>query len=186
MRNGSLFRGPGRGAELKSATAKILAPRVQIGTKPRLMATVRAAPLWHSPPPVGEERQVAELRESARHANDSLVGPGASGPRCDAELLESATAMERDFRSWEAEFRWLLAHPAVGPIAGDEVLLTLRSIAGQHAATFPLVSGDAQWLRERSMPVIARRLAPLLARGREAALDVTAVARSAAGAAARL
>jgi hypothetical protein len=104
-------------------------------------------------------------------------------PRADTsvsagELLEAALGAEHDVRRWQAEFAWLLAHPALAPVAaagGHE--LSVRNIAGQHAARFPLVSGDPEWLRNRSMPVVARRLAPLFAAGCEAALDVTSVAR---------
>lgn len=100
-------------------------------------------------------------------------------PSGDSELLEAAWATEAAAGHWRAEFEWLLRHAAVRPVAartGAEAL-TLRSIAGQHAAKFPLISGDADWLRSRSVAVIARRLAPLLAGGCEAALDLTSVAR---------
>ncbi len=133
---------------------------------------------------------MAGLQDIERSANGARARPLQAIPAvCDPELLEAASSTERDLRFWEAEFGWLLRHPAVGAIAGcgeAAGTLTLRTIAGQHAARFPLVSGDADWLRNRSMPVLARRLAPLLAGGCAVGLDVTAVARGEAASAARL
>lgn len=114
---------------------------------------------------------MARLQDPATHA------PSARATARDAELLEVAVSSERDARHWRREFAWLLGHPALAPLTGPPTALGLQNIAGQHAAKFPLVSGDAEWLERRSMPVVARRLAPLLAAGCEAALDVTAVAR---------
>jgi len=123
---------------------------------------------------------VAWLQDLATHAAAACGTPG------DAELLEAAVSSESDARHWRREFGWLLSHPALAPLTAPRDALGLRNIAGQHAAKFPLVSGDAEWLQRRSMPVVARRLAPLLASGCEAALDVTAVARGEPSAHARL
>ena len=101
-------------------------------------------------------------------------------PVPDPELLEAASAAEADSRFWGGEFDWLLRHPAIGAItesSGQEQRLTVRTIAGQHAARFPVVSGDADWLRHRSVAVVARRLAPHLAAGGHVGLDLSAVAR---------
>jgi hypothetical protein len=104
----------------------------------------------------------------------------------DPELLEAASAGEADSRFWAVEFAWLLRHPAIGPVIernGEDESLTLATIAGQHAARFPLVSGDADWLRHRSVAVVARRLAPHLAGGSHVGLDLSQIARGeAAGA----
>jgi hypothetical protein len=124
---------------------------------------------------------VAWLQEPGDGARFAPAGASAH-----AELLDAAVLPEADARRWHDEFGWLLAHPSIGPIAGGADALTLRNLAGQHAARFPLVSGDPDWLRNRSMPVVARRLAPLLAHGWEAALDVTTVARGDATPLARL
>jgi hypothetical protein len=126
--------------------------------------TVVAAELTHSPAP-------AEAQPRARQ------------PGPDRELLEAALAPERDARGWREEFTWLLAHPAISALTDrghdgePRQGLRLGSFATEHAARFPLVSGDAAWLAERSMTVVARRLAPLLAQGAEVSLDVSAVTR---------
>ncbi len=117
-------------------------------------------------------------RQSTRTgAVGSSRAPADAAP--DRELLEAASALEPDAR-WHAEFAWLLRHRAIGAIvesdAGD-ARLTLQSIAGQHAARFPVVSGDEDWLRHRSVAVVARRLAPHLAGGGHVGLDLSALAR---------
>ncbi len=101
----------------------------------------------------------------------------------DADLLECGAGAEANAGFWRAEFGWLLSHPAVGAVApAGWQPLTLRAIAGEHAARFPLVSGDADWLRHRSMAVVARRLAAHLAAGARVAVDVSALARGASAA----
>lgn len=98
-------------------------------------------------------------------------------------LVEAALAAERDCARQRAEFAWLVGHPAIGPVAdghagdGDAARLGVGNIAAQHAARFPVVSGDADWLRHRSVAVVARRLAPLLAAGAEVGLDLSVLAR---------
>jgi hypothetical protein len=95
-------------------------------------------------------------------------------------LLELAIASEPDTRFWKTEFAWLLNHPAIRPVqerADGGSPLTLSDIACQHAVRFPLVSGDPEWLRERSVAVVARRLAPFLAGGGHVGLDLSSVTR---------
>lgn len=108
------------------------------------------------------------------------VGRVAQAGSADAELLDLALAVEQDARAWRTEFDWLLRHPALRPLAdspsGDGQLM-MRNIAGQQALRFPVVSGDAEWLRRRSMAVVARRLAAHLAAGDHVGLDVSTVAR---------
>lgn len=104
------------------------------------------------------------------------------------DLLEAALDVEADGVRRRAEFRWLLDHPAItslASVAGDERRLSLAGLAGEHALRFPVVSGDPDWLGQRSAVVVARRIAPLLARGAEVALDLSVVARGEADAAAR-
>ncbi len=110
-------------------------------------------------------------------------GRSLAGTGVDTELLEFGAGVEANTRFWRAEFAWLLAHPAVAAVApADAQPLTLRAMAGEHAMRFPLVSGDADWLRQRSMAVVARRLAAHLAAGSRVALDVSALARGEAAA----
>jgi hypothetical protein len=109
-------------------------------------------------------------------------------PPADPELLELGCAAESNPGFWRAEFGWLLRQPAVEPVLEYRAPgqpLTLRHVAGQHAARFPLVSGDAEWLQQRSMAVVARRLAPHLSLGNDVSLDVSAVARGESGSALR-
>lgn len=95
----------------------------------------------------------------------------------DAELLEIAAAVEPR-ATWRAEFAWLLRHPAVAAArGGSPAPLGLRSLATEYAMRFPAVSGDAAWLAERSVPVLARRLAPLLAHGAEVGIDLSVLER---------
>ncbi len=103
---------------------------------------------------------------------ESAVAPAAG----TAALLELALAAEREPRRWARPFAAMLAHPAVAQLPPAPELAA-TSLAAQYALRFPLVSGDADWLRERSMTVVARRVAPLLARGGSVALDLTALAR---------
>jgi len=111
------------------------------------------------------------------------VPPGGARRAVDTRLLDAASSAEAQCRRWSGEFRWLLGHAAIGPVAGPEpgAALTLAAAAGQHAVCFPRVSGDEDWLAGRSMAVVARRLAPLLAPGSEVALDLSAVTRAAQG-----
>lgn len=105
-----------------------------------------------------------------------------------ADVVEAALAPERDAVRRRAEFAWLVRHPAIGPVDGGadaSARLHLGNIAAQHAARFPVVSGDADWLAHRSVTVVARRLAPLLAAGGEVALDLSVLARGEAAAAER-
>jgi hypothetical protein len=109
------------------------------------------------------------------------------GKRCatGASLLGLALAAERDLRHWRTEFAWLLAHPAVVALddaPGGERSPDLGAMVGQQATRFPIVSGDVEWLRQRSMAVLARRMAPHLAAGHHIGLDVSTVARSEAAA----
>ncbi len=108
--------------------------------------------------------------------------PSAAAAReVDAELLDVASGVEPAARRWAPEFRWLLSHAAIAPVAVEPgAALTLAALTGQHAACFPRVSGDEDWLAGRSMAVVARRLAPLLAQGAEVALDLSAVTRGVA------
>lgn len=102
------------------------------------------------------------------------------GGTIDPELLELAAAVEPDSRYWRTEFAWLLRHPAIGPVAdpaAEGAVLGPGNICGQHGTRFPVVSGDAEWLRQRSMTVVARRLGAHLAAGDHVALDVSTVAR---------
>jgi hypothetical protein len=127
------------------------------------------------------------LRDSSEVIVDPPAGAVIARPP-DPELLDLGLAAEREFSLWQSEFRWLLRHPAVAPVgesAEPEKALTLGAIAGQQAARFPLVSGDAQWLRERSMTVVARRLAPFLAAGGHVGLDLSELARGEAAPAVR-
>lgn len=110
---------------------------------------------------------------------DGLEGAVQAGS-ADAELLDLALAVEADALAWRDEFHWLLRHPALRPLAdapSDDGRLMTRTIAGQQALRFPVVSGDAEWLRRRSMAVVARRLAAHLAAGDHVGLDVSTVAR---------
>ena len=103
-------------------------------------------------------------------------------PHLHRSLLEAASAVERDARLWEAEFAWLLRHPAVGPVSApgqESGELSPGSLCAQHAARFPVVSADALWLAERSMAVVARRVAPLLAHGGHVSVDLSTVVREA-------
>ncbi len=125
---------------------------------------------------------VAEYRQVG-----SVVRFGLAPP-ADPELLERATTVESNAAYWGAEFEWLLRHPAIGPVAapGEEgAALCLRRLAPQHAARFPVVSGDAAWLAERSMAVVARRVAPLLAHGGEVSMDLSTLTREAGAASAQ-
>ncbi|MEZ5640288.1 MAG: hypothetical protein R3E92_24440 [Burkholderiaceae bacterium] len=83
--------------------------------------------------------------------------PAAARRVVDAELLEAATAAEPGPRAWVGEFRWLLGHAAIAPLAATEpdAPLSLGAIAGQYAACFPRVSADEDWLAGRSMAVLA-------------------------------
>lgn len=103
--------------------------------------------------------------------------PGGARRGVDAQLLDAASAAEPGPSTWIGEFRWLLGHAAISPVAAPEpdAPLTLAALAGQYAACFPRVSADADWLAGRSMAVVARRLAPLLAPGAEVALDLSTV-----------
>lgn len=118
-------------------------------------------------------------KQPLRRLPDAL--PAAARRVVDAELLEAASAAEPGPRTWIAEFRWLLGHAAIAPLAAAEpdAPLSLAAIAGQYAACFPRVSADEDWLAGRSMVVVARRLAPLLAPGAEVALDLSTVTRGA-------
>jgi hypothetical protein len=139
--------------------------------KPRFSPTDAFMALWHSAPVRGAEVLGVEFVRRSQAA-------GGTAP--DPELLDLGAAAEGDDHAWRAEFAWLLRHPAVTPVLESPepgAPLTLRTIAGQHAARFPIVSGDVDWLRERSMAVVARRLAPHLAAGAQASLDVSALAR---------
>ena len=93
-------------------------------------------------------------------------------------VLDLALQAEREPRRWARAFTALLAHPALValPDAGGTPV-SAGTLAAQFALRFPLVSGDSEWLRERSMVVVARRLAPLLARGAAVALDLSTLAR---------
>jgi hypothetical protein len=104
----------------------------------------------------------------------------ASGQGADPDLVDLAAGCETDDRSWRQEFRWFLGHPAVSAVSqsrGAAQSLTLQSIAGEYATRFPRVSGDAGWLQQRSMVVVARRLAAPLAAGSRVGLDLSVVAR---------
>lgn len=128
--------------------------------------------LWHSDPAGSAEVPGVEF------VRQSQATTGGTAP--DPELLEIGVAAEGEDRAWRAEFAWLLRHPALAPVLDSPEPgepLTLRTMAGQHATRFPIVSGDVEWLRERSMTVVARRLAPHLAAGAQASLDVSTVAR---------
>lgn len=104
-----------------------------------------------------------------------------TGPAIDHGLLEAALATETRPGDWAGEFRWALGHGALLPPAGQPVSsLDLRAIHAQHATCFPQVSADEEWLATRSMPVVARRLAPLLAHGAAVALDLSTLGRNAA------
>lgn len=99
------------------------------------------------------------------------------------DLLELAVAAESDQRFWREEFRWFLGHPGVRPLAPGaepDAPLAVTDLTGQQVLRFPVVSGDADWLARRSMAVLARRLAPLLAAGASISIDLTDVARDAA------
>jgi hypothetical protein len=96
------------------------------------------------------------------------------------ELLELTLAEEADRASWRREFRWFLAHPAiraVGAIGDADQALTVGGLSGQQVLRFPIVSGDAEWLADRSMTVLARRLAALLSAGSSVSIDLSSVAR---------
>ena len=110
---------------------------------------------------------------------DAATAAAAAAPGGGtAALLDFALAAEREPRRWARSFALMLAHPAITalPLA-TAAGLDASNLAAQFALRFPLVSGDAEWLRERSMTVVARRLAPLLARGGTIALDLTALTR---------
>jgi len=100
-------------------------------------------------------------------------------PAC-SELLELAGPARGESAHWRAEFAWLLHHPALGsvPCAGAPVRpLSPQALCEQQATRFPLVSGDAAWLSGQSVPVLARRLAPALARDHHVCLDLNTVCR---------
>jgi hypothetical protein len=123
---------------------------------------------------------VAGFHELQRSRLPPAVAAPVVRPTIDRDLLDAASGVEAEARFWRAEFEWLLRHPAIAAVAGggeNDAQLTLRTIAGQHAARFPVISGDADWLSNRSMTVVARRVAPLLAGGGQVALDLTALNR---------
>jgi hypothetical protein len=110
-----------------------------------------------------------------------LRGHGAAGSRSvSADLLDLAIADEADQALWRKEFHWFLAQPAIRAIvehADPDQPLTVAQLAGQQVLRFPVVSGDAEWLADRSMAVLARRLAPMLVAGAEVSVDLSHVAR---------
>lgn len=98
----------------------------------------------------------------------------------DPELLEAAVAAEPHRDAWREEYRWCLAQHALAPLEDDDEgggALRLGMINGQRAHRFPAVSEDLDWLRERSMSVLARRVAPALAAGDSACVDLTQLTR---------
>ncbi|MBM4195641.1 MAG: hypothetical protein FJ197_00895 [Gammaproteobacteria bacterium] len=96
-----------------------------------------------------------------------------------SHLLALALRAEREPGAWRSRYARLLEHPAIvaPPGSGASAPLAEAGIAGQYALRFPQVSGDSDWLRQRSMVVMARRLAPLLARGASVAVDLTRLSR---------
>ena len=122
----------------------------------------------------------SELASILRSTVRAVDGAASRRPISD-ELLDLATADEADRPFWRGEFGWLLGQPAIGPIAemtdpGEP--LTVSGLAGQQVLRFPVVSGDAEWLADRSMTVLARRLAPMVAAGATVSVDLSHVARS--------
>lgn len=96
------------------------------------------------------------------------------------ELLELAAAEEANRAYWRREFRWFLGHPAIRPVGvapNPDRALAVGDLSGQQVLRFPIVSGDAEWLAERSMTVLARRLGSLLLAGHSVSMDLSCVAR---------
>lgn len=112
-----------------------------------------------------------------RSANPAEVA-ASGGPAIDQPLLEAALDAEARPQDWAGEFRWVLDHGALLPVAAEPApSLGLSALNAQHATCFPRVSADEDWLASRSMAVVARRLAPLLAQGAAVALDLSALTR---------
>jgi hypothetical protein len=85
---------------------------------------------------------------------------------------------QRDF--WRDEFHWCLSQYALAPLQdehGPGEPLRLSAINAQRAYRFPAVSDDREWLKGRSINVLARRVAPAVAAGDAVCVDLTQLTR---------